>query len=231
MMIELMDAQTPSQTVLDGSVMLLWTDPPYGTNKVQEQGGKSYKDYGTADGILSMLEVWEPKLHVDATVAICLDYRLVHEVIVGTSLVHRGDVIWTFGLGRPRTSWWPNRHNTVATFTRTQTGGLFDPSAVPKERRLAPKEGYEDDKPAGSVWDFTMSNTHKDRRGYPNQKPIELISPFIMAHTRPGDLVCDPYVGSGATCVAAKRLGRLYYGSDTNPEAVSTAQRWLEETK
>lgn len=227
-MIELRDAHDPSPNVTNNSVMLMWTDPPYGTQKVQAQGGKSYKDYGTADSILHMLDVWNPKLHQDATVAICLDYRLVHEVIVGTSLVHRGDVIWTFGLGRPRTSWWPNRHNTVATFTKSQTSGLFDPSAIPRERRLAPKEGYTDDKCAGSVWDFTMSNTHADRQGYPNQKPVELITPFIMAHTRKGDLVCDPYAGSGATCVAAKRMGRRYYGSDTNPEAISVATNWLE---
>lgn len=229
MTVYLTDALTPPNEIVDESVILMWTDPPYGTKKVQSQGGKSYKDYGTADLTLSALRAWDQKMHANATICICMDYRLIHQVIAGFGWQFRGEIIWTFGLGRPRTSWWPNRHNTVATFTRTMDSGLFDSSAVPRERRLAPKDGYQSDKPSGSVWDFTMSNTHPDRQGYPNQKPIELIMPFIFAHTLAGDLVADPFMGSGSVGVAAQRANRQFVGTDNNPESLRTASAWLRE--
>jgi DNA modification methylase len=121
------------------------------------------------------------------------------------------------------------RHNNLLTFTRTADSGLFDPSAMPKVKRLAPKPGYAETKPAGSVWDFTMSNTHPDRVGYPNQKPLEIVTPFVLAHTAPGDLVVDPFMGSGTTGVAAVRAGRRFLGWDLSGAAVEVARKRLEK--
>jgi DNA modification methylase len=50
------------------------------------------------------------------------------------------------------------------------------------------------------------------RLTHPNEKPVELLKHLIEATTRPGDIVLDPFVGSGTTAVAAKALGRRYIG-------------------
>lgn len=213
-------------------ITLLWTDAPFGTGQRQSGTTTSYFDPANPAHVCEAIVAWLPLMADDGTVAVCCDYRLAPHVtrsIVDAGWCYRGEVIWTFGLGRPRTSWWPVRHNNIVTFTKGAEGGLFDPSAVPRARRLAPKPGYPDDKPAGSVWDLTMSNTDPERVGYPNQKPVALVEPFVVAHTYREDVVADPFMGSGTTGVAALRHGRRFYGCDTNPDALAIAAERLEQ--
>jgi site-specific DNA-methyltransferase (adenine-specific) len=212
-------------------VRLLWTDPPYGTGKVQKQGDNEFYDPFDTSYVLNVLKACLPAMNENGTIVVCCDYRLATDL---TSFMqdcwwtYRGEIIWEFGLGRPRTSWWPVRHNNLLTFTKTEESGLFDGSAVPRAKRLAPKPGYSEDKPSGSVWDFTMSNTHPDRVGYPNQKPIEIIEPFVLAHTLPGDLVLDPFCGSGSTGAAALKHGRRFVGIDVSSSAVEVSKKRLD---
>ena len=53
--------------------------------------------------------------------------------------------------------------------------------------------------------------------GYPTQKPLALLERIINASSNPGDVVFDPFCGSGTTLVAAKRLGRTSLGVEINP--------------
>lgn len=217
---------------LDRAPTLMWTDPPFGTGKVMRLGGNSFHDPKHPLYIVDAVLAWLPHMADDATVAICLDYRMsstMTEAIKSEGWVHRGDIIWTFGLGRPRSSWWPVRHNTISTFTRTERSGLFLKDNMPREVRLAPKDGYPDTKPCGSVWWKTLSNSDSERVGYPNQKPLSIIEPFVACHTVPGDLVVDPFMGSGSTGVAAVSNGRRFYGCDDNPDAVDIARSRLDK--
>lgn len=204
---------------------LILTDPPFGTGKVQRQRGNQYTDSSDTDHVLDALRHWGRLLADNGTMVVICDYRLAFKVVPALEfLVLRGEIIWTFGLGRPRSSWWPNRHNHMLTFTHTETSGLFDKTAIPREIRKAPQKGYPSDKPAGSVWDYTMNNTSQERVGYPNQKPETILEPFVLAHTEPGDLVADPFCGSSSTGVVAIRNGRRYFGVDSNPEAVNISR-------
>ncbi len=233
---ELSRVNSASTWSWDEPIKLLWTDPPFGTGKTQRQGGAHYLDtdkYLARVSTVSAIRNASRCFSDDTVVCVCADDRILPHVTVALEnmgLHHQGDIIWTFGLGRPRSTWWPRRHNTVATFTVTQKPPKFNADAVPRERRLAPKPGYPDDRPAGSVWDFTMSNTDPQRVGYPNQKPMELIRPFIEAHTDLGDWVADPFMGSGATGVAALQLGRRFMGQDTSPIACETAEKSLRSS-
>jgi site-specific DNA-methyltransferase (adenine-specific) len=63
-------------------------------------------------------------------------------------------------------------------------------------------------------------------RGYPAEKPFEVSQVVIGQSSQPGDVVADPFMGSGSVGVAALRLGRRFIGTDLNPEAVQlTGQR------
>jgi site-specific DNA-methyltransferase (adenine-specific) len=66
------------------------------------------------------------------------------------------------------------------------------------------------------------------RGGYPAEKPPEVAEVLIRQSTEPGDLVIDPFMGSGSVGVAALRLGRRFHGNDLNPEAVTIARQRLE---
>ena len=67
---------------------------------------------------------------------------------------------------------------------------------------------------------------------HPTEKPITAMLPLVEAFSNPGDLVLDPFVGSGTTAVAAKRLGRRYIGIDIEPVYAQQAQeRILQERR
>lgn len=67
------------------------------------------------------------------------------------------------------------------------------------------------------------------RRGYPAEKPAAVSEVLINQSSAPGELVADPFVGSGSVGVAALRLGRRFCGTDVNPEAVRLASDRLRE--
>jgi len=67
------------------------------------------------------------------------------------------------------------------------------------------------------------------RGGYPAEKPVEVAEVLIRQSSQPGEVVADPFMGSGSVGVAAGRLGRRFLGNDLNPEAVDIAARRLRE--
>ena len=64
---------------------------------------------------------------------------------------------------------------------------------------------------------------------HPTTKPPELAEWFIRLHTRPGELVIDPFAGSGSTLVAAQRIGRRYLGCDLEEQWVALAKKNLSK--
>jgi site-specific DNA-methyltransferase (adenine-specific) len=82
--------------------------------------------------------------------------------------------------------------------------------------------------PLGDVWDIgIVAPVAKERTGYPTQKPEALLERLITSCTDPGDLVLDPYLGSGTTAVVCARLGRAAVGIDANRRALTIAKRRL----
>ncbi len=70
-------------------------------------------------------------------------------------------------------------------------------------------------------WSYTGNRLH------PTQKPLSAIEPLIGAFSRPGDMVLDPFAGSGTTGEAAQRLGRHFYGIELDPEYAAIARKRL----
>ena len=84
--------------------------------------------------------------------------------------------------------------------------------------------------PLGDVWDIgIIAPVARERTGYPTQKPEALIERLMLALTEPGDLVIDPYLGSGTTVAVCARHGRQAIGVDSNRRAVQIARKRLIE--
>ncbi|HZK94098.1 MAG TPA: site-specific DNA-methyltransferase [Prolixibacteraceae bacterium] len=84
--------------------------------------------------------------------------------------------------------------------------------------------------PLSDVWEIPYLNPKaKERTGYPTQKPVLLLNQILNIATEEGDLVLDPFCGSGTTCVSAKFLKRNFIGIDKSIDAVNLANTRLEE--
>lgn len=83
--------------------------------------------------------------------------------------------------------------------------------------------------PMSDVWEIPFLNPKaKERTGYPTQKPIELLENIIQISTDEGDIVLDPFCGSGTTLVAAKMMNRYFIGIDKNSSAIKLCNQRLD---
>lgn len=82
-----------------------------------------------------------------------------------------------------------------------------------------------------NVWTdiFNITRTEVDRRKYPTQKPLALLERIVSLASNPGDLVFDPFCGSGTTLAAAQRLGRQWLGTDRSADAIAIARQRLSD--
>jgi site-specific DNA-methyltransferase (adenine-specific) len=80
-----------------------------------------------------------------------------------------------------------------------------------------------------ALWRF--STEQGDARVHPTQKPVSLMEKLIRDFTEPGDLICDPFAGSGTTGVAAIRLGRRFLGWEREDKYFAAAVKRLRATK
>ncbi|MCL4506152.1 MAG: site-specific DNA-methyltransferase [Chloroflexi bacterium] len=156
------------------------------------------------------------------------------------------EIIWHYGLGAARASrhlmtkhdvifWYANsRHYTFNLIREAPTAAMLakycHTDAQGKRymnsygRRYVLKGG----KPLDDVWDIAnISPTASERVGYPTQKPLALLLRIVQLASNPGDLVLDPFCGSGTTLLAAQQCGRRWIGVDANPQAIEIAGKRL----
>jgi DNA modification methylase len=83
--------------------------------------------------------------------------------------------------------------------------------------------------PMGDVWEIgVIAPIARERTGYPSQKPEALLERLVGALSNEGDLVLDPYAGSGTTLAVAHRMARGFLGIDASPVALRTTRERLE---
>lgn len=83
--------------------------------------------------------------------------------------------------------------------------------------------------PLGDVWEIPFLNPKaKERTGYPTQKPLQLLDQIIELVTEEGDVVLDPFAGSGTTLVSAAMANRNYIGFDISQDAVALTEQRLK---
>jgi site-specific DNA-methyltransferase (adenine-specific) len=91
------------------------------------------------------------------------------------------------------------------------------------------------DKRSGNIWrvpaqgGITQDLSKDGGYRHPTQKPVALFKKLIIYSSDPGDLVIDPFTGSGAACIAAQRLHRRFVGCDISPTFAQAAQAWVEQ--
>jgi site-specific DNA-methyltransferase (adenine-specific) len=168
-----------------------------------------------------------------------VDWRTVHHVRLLLDRVFGADrflneLVWAYDYGGRARDRWPRKHDTILWYAKGDRW-LFDREAVDRVPYLAPGLVGPDKAARGKLptdvwWMTIVPPGSKERTGYPTQKPVRLLERIVLASSRPGDLVLDPYAGSGTTGVAAARHGRRWLLVDRNPAAVQIARRRLAES-
>ena len=213
-------------TLPDGFANLIIVDPPYnltrnfGDKKFTVVSPQQYEEY--LRGWFSLLC---DKLAPDGTLYMCGDsmQRVIEERL---TILNR--ITWQREKGRGAAHNWKNSMEDIWFAVKNPKDYYFDVEAVKVRRRvLAPyrEEGRPKDWEETSEGRFRTtfpSNFWDDisvpfwsmpeNTDHPTQKPEKLIAKLILASSREGDVVFDPFLGSGTTAVAAKKLGRRYCG-------------------
>ena len=121
----------------------------------------------------------------------------------------------------------PLAASTLATWGTKKQRAVVDKDG----RRLRSSKTKESTPgvPMGDVWDIgVIAPVARERTGYPSQKPEALLERLVTALSSAGEIVLDPYAGSGTTLAVAARLGRVFVGIDASAVAIETARARLE---
>ncbi|NOT46480.1 MAG: site-specific DNA-methyltransferase [Acidobacteria bacterium] len=223
---------------------LLFADPPYNMNK--DFGGSKFKQT-SLEQYQNWLDSWvklcAPLMKNTASVYICGDWRSGSAIQrVGSKYFKlRNRITWEREKGRGAKANWKNAAEDIWFFT-VSDDFTFNLDAVKQRRRvIAPYR--ENGKPkdwdeAGKFRDTHPSNIWTDitvpfwsmpeNTDHPTQKPEKLLAKIILASTNPGDLILDPFAGSGTTAVVAKKLGRNFVAIESDQNYCLLAAKRLE---
>ncbi|HJQ76568.1 MAG TPA: site-specific DNA-methyltransferase [Acidimicrobiia bacterium] len=244
------DARTmTTDQVADRSVALIVTSPPYFTGKEYETDlaaghvPSSYVEYLEMlhDVLAACLHKLEPGGRMAVNVANLgrKPYRSLSADVISIlqddlGMLLRGEIIWQKARGATGSCAWGSYRSPQNPVLRDVTErvivaskGRFDRAMRRPDRERAglPHEATIDTTEfLGATIDVWEMQTESARRvGHPAPFPVELPRRLIELYTYKGDLVLDPFIGSGTTAVAAVETGRRYVGFDTEQSYIDLA--------
>ena len=226
---------------------ILFLDPPYNLTK-------DFADVRFAkrslSGYADWLDSWLPSLlrtvKPNGSVYICGDWRssAAVQLVAEKYLTLRNRITWEREKGRGAKRNWKNCSEDI-WFGTLSADYTFNIDAVKLRRRvIAPytdESGAPKDWTSGADGNYRMTHPSNlwtdisvpfwsmpENTPHPAQKPEKLMAKIILASSNPGDMVFDPFLGSGATAVVAKKLGRRFAGVEISAEYCCLALKRLE---
>ena len=215
----------------DGIADLIIVDPPYNLSKnfngtsFTARSEKEYERY---------LHSWFPlvcrKLKPTGSLYLCGDWRCSSALqrVMAEHLTVLNRITWQREKGRGAKSNWKNSMEDIWFGVNDERHYYFDVESVKLKRRvLAPYKDAGRPKDWQETAEGKFRITHPsnfwddisvpfwsmpENTDHPTQKPEKLYAKLVLASSREGDLVLDPFMGSGTACVVAKKLGRRYIG-------------------
>ena len=230
-------------------VDLMIIDPPY--NLTKEFNGLKFNKRNN-EAYIEYLEEWIPRLiktlKPTASVYLCGDWKCsaAEFTVLDKYLTVQNRIVWQREKGRGAKRNWKNCSEDV-WFATVSDSYYFDVEAVKMKRRVLapyrvdgkPKDWQETDDGAfrmthpSNFWDDISIPywSMPENTDHPTQKPEKLLAKLILASSKPGDLVFDPFLGSGTTAVVAKKLGRKYCGIELNAQYCCWALARLDKAE
>jgi len=240
------DAMTQLPSLGVASFDLLFCDPPYNlTKRFGETAFKSTTSEAYEAWLESWLQLCAPLLKPTASIYICGDWRSSSAIQrVGSKYFKlQNRITWEREKGRGAKANWKNASEDIWFFT-VSNEFTFNLDAVKQRRRVIapyrengkPKDwsessdgNFRDTHPSNIWTDITVPFwSMPENTDHPTQKPEKLLAKIILASTNPGDLILDPFAGSGTTAVVAKKLERDFVAIESDEEYCLLALKRLE---
>jgi len=221
----------------DNSVDLAFTSPPYNVGKDYDENLSMYDYSHLIESVgVEVFRVLRPGGRYVINVAnlgrnpyLSMTARF-HNIHVPIGFTPMGEIIWQKGKGANGSCAWGSWLSAKAPRLRDLHEYLL---VFCKYSTSRPDKGVSDItreefmRDTLSVWEVRPESAKKI--GHPAPFPVELAARVIKLYSYVGDVVLDPFCGSGTTCVAAKQLGRHYVGIDNNQDYCQLAESRLYE--
>jgi site-specific DNA-methyltransferase (adenine-specific) len=221
----------------DNFVDLLVVDPPY--NLTKNYAGNKFAKTSSHE-YEKWFESWilaiKRCLKKDASIYVCSDWQSSNAIqnVLEKHFYIRNRITWEREKGRGALSNWKNCSEDI-WFCTVSNDYFFNVDAVKLKRKvIAP---YRDEQGMPKDWEETADGNYRltfpsnlwtditlpfwsmpENTSHPTQKPEKLIAKLILASSQEGDFIFDPFVGSGTSCVVAKKLNRKYCGIEKELE-------------
>ncbi len=240
------DAFDVLQNLPPGHFDLMFADPPY--NLTKAFGKEAFRERSLED-YEEWLDSWArlcvSLLKPSASVYICGDWRsgsAIHRVW-SKYLKLRNRITWEREKGRGAKKNWKNTAEDIWFFTvsdeytfnlddvklRRKVLAPYTKNGNPKDWKTEAGENYRDTHPSNIWTDLSVPFwSMPENTDHPTQKPEKLLAKILLASSNKGDLVLDPFAGSGTTAVTAKKLGRDFVAVESDEQYCLLAQKRLE---
>lgn len=230
---------------------LVVTSPPYNIGKPYEERTSLENYLEVQEEIIKMIVkrtkqggsiCWQVGNFVENGEITPLDIEL-HKIFKNLNLTLRNRIIWRYGHGLHNKKRFSGRYEIIMWYTKGDDY-TFNLDAVRVPAKYPGKKSYRGDNkgkyssnPKGKnpedVWDMDLDvwqvpnvkNNHIEKSGHPCQFPVGLVERLVLALTNEGDLVFDPYLGSGTSGVAAAIHNRRVWGCEIHPDYAAIAER------
>lgn len=231
----------------EGFVDLLIIDPPYNLNKkFNSNSFKVMDDKDYAEWMDSWFAKLIPTLKPTASVYVCGDWKCSSAMydVLSKYLNVRNRITWEREKGRGALTNWKNASEDI-WFATVSNDYYFNPDAVKLKRKVIAPYRDKDGKPKdwdeeehgnfrltfpSNLWtDITIPFwSMPENTDHPTQKPEKLVAKIVLASSREGDVVLDPFLGSGTTSVIASKLNRKFVGVELDKTFACLAEKRLQ---
>lgn len=215
-----------------GSVDLVVADPPYNLGK---DYGNNHDIQGF-DEYLSFSRKWlkeaQRVLKPTGTLYVFMGFRFIsylYDILDrDLKMFFNSWIVWHYTQGMGRTKGFSPRHDDILMFTRSATQFKFNLDNVRVPQKYFRDRNNMRGANPGDVWEFShVHYCNENRQDHPTQKPEGLIERMILASTDEGDVVVDPFSGSGTTLRVCQQLNRRAIGIEINPDYVARTNERL----
>lgn len=227
------DALDLFKDIENESVDLIVTDPPYNLGKDYGNNHdlKGFDEYikFTKNWLLESKRVLKPHGTIYVFMGVRFISYLYDIMDRELQLFFNSWVVWHYTQGLGKTKGFSPRHDDILVFNKTKDF-IFNLDDIRIPQKFYRERNNMRGANPGDVWQFShVHYSNPNRQNHPTQKPEGIIERIVLASSNKGDVVLDPFSGSGTTLRVCQQLKRNVIGFELNPDYVELTKQRLSE--